>query len=98
MIKGNWETRQVYINEDQLDPKQSQMVFNHSPDGFNWSYSGSGPAQLALALLLRFIRDDEIAVKHHQAFKDDVIASLPEGDFELSEKVVWDWIEKNITA
>lgn len=98
MIKGNWETRQVYINEDQLDPKQSQMVFNHSPDGFNWGYSGSGPAQLALALLLRFTRDDEIAVKYHQAFKDTVIASLPEGDFELNEKVVWDWISKNIPA
>lgn len=23
----------------------------HSPDGFNWGYSGSGPAQLALAIL-----------------------------------------------
>ncbi|HMF28650.1 MAG TPA: DUF6166 domain-containing protein [Candidatus Cybelea sp.] len=24
---------------------------NHSPDGFEWGYSGSGPAQLALAIL-----------------------------------------------
>ena len=26
-------------------------LFNHSPTGFEWGYAGSGPAQLALALL-----------------------------------------------
>ena len=27
------------------------QVVNHSPDGFEWGYTGSGPAQLALAIL-----------------------------------------------
>lgn len=27
-------------------------VSNHSPDGFEWGYGGSGPAQLALALCI----------------------------------------------
>lgn len=27
-------------------------VRNHSPDGFNWGYGGSGPSQLALAILI----------------------------------------------
>jgi len=26
-------------------------LYNHSPDGFEWGYQGSGPAQLALAIL-----------------------------------------------
>jgi hypothetical protein len=26
-------------------------LFNHSPNGFEWGYGGSGPAQLALAIL-----------------------------------------------
>jgi hypothetical protein len=26
-------------------------LYNHSPDGFEWGYGGSGPAQLALAIL-----------------------------------------------
>jgi len=26
-------------------------LFNHSPTGFEWGYGGSGPAQLALAIL-----------------------------------------------
>ncbi len=29
---------------------------NHSPTGFNWGYYGSGPAQLAFAILFRFFR------------------------------------------
>jgi len=29
-------------------------IRNHSPTGFNWGYSGSGPAQLALAILADF--------------------------------------------
>ena len=26
-------------------------LFNHSPTGFEWGYAGSGPVQLALAIL-----------------------------------------------
>jgi hypothetical protein len=28
-----------------------EEIRNHSPDGFEWGYHGSGPAQLALAIL-----------------------------------------------
>ena len=35
-----------------LDPFPSQAVRNHSPTGFAWGYGGSGPAQLALAILI----------------------------------------------
>lgn len=33
-----------------LNPRND--VFNHSPDGFQWGYGGSGPSQLALALTI----------------------------------------------
>lgn len=42
------------INEPiELKPEASQKIINHSPDGFQWGYSGSGPSQLALAILLK---------------------------------------------
>jgi hypothetical protein len=50
---------------------------NHSPTGFEWGYAGSGPAQLALALLADALRDDVAAVRLHQSFKFKVIAPLP---------------------
>jgi hypothetical protein len=55
-------------------------LFNHSPTGFEWSYGGSGPAQLALALLADVLDDDERAVQLHQPFKRRVIAMLPRND------------------
>jgi hypothetical protein len=57
----------------QLAP--SLELVNHSPDGFNWGYSGSGPAQLALALLLDVLEDGDKAVRLHQLFKERVVAN-----------------------
>lgn len=67
-----------------LDPGPSQKVFNHSPDGFAWGYGGSGPAQLALGILLNYYRraglskkfGAELAMRYHQGFKWAIIAKL----------------------
>jgi Family of unknown function (DUF6166) len=50
---------------------------NHSPTGFEWGYTGSGPAQLALAMLADALRHDPSAIGLHQPFKFKVIAALP---------------------
>jgi hypothetical protein len=55
-------------------------LFNHSPTGFSWGYGGSGPGQLALALLADALGDDDLAVRLHQAFKFRVVACWPEGE------------------
>ena len=55
-------------------------LFNHSPAGFSWGYGGSGPAQLALALLADALADDDRAVRLHQEFKFKVVACWPEGE------------------
>src|SRR6478672_11221997 len=55
-------------------------LFNHSPTGFSWGYGGSGPAQLALALLANALADDDRAVRLHQDFKFKVMACWPEGE------------------
>lgn len=67
---------------------------NHSPTGFEWGYGGSGPAQLALAILCDHLGDDDLAegLYHafaeaealYQEFKWRVIASLPAGEWTLT--------------
>jgi len=47
-----------------------------SPAGFEWTYEGAGPAQLALALLADHLGDDQKALRHHDAFMRAVIAEL----------------------
>ena len=93
IIEGDWPTRVVKVNHRVLSAARSQRVWNHSPDGFNWGYSGSGPAQLALALLLRAGCSHELAVRLHQQFKHDVIAPLPQRDFRIEVDVA-QWIAK----
>jgi len=39
----------VLVDGKPLAPRND--LFDHSPSGFEWGYGGSGPAQLALALL-----------------------------------------------
>ncbi len=85
--------RYVTIHGSILFPDESQKVINHSPDGFSWGYGGSGPAQLALAILMRSCRTQE-AIRLHQPFKWDVIAKLPmDQEWELSDQRVHDWID-----
>ena len=79
-LKGNAETRQVWLNGELLDPKPSQEYRNHSPDGFNWGYGGSGPAQLALAVTLKLTGKPD----GYQDFKFDVISRIPmDKDFDI---------------
>jgi Family of unknown function (DUF6166) len=53
-------------------------LFNHSRTRPSWGYTGSGLAQLALALLA--LGDDDLAVRLHQDFKFKVVACWPEGE------------------
>jgi hypothetical protein len=81
-LKGSHATRQVFLNKKLLSPRKSQEIWNHSPDGFNWGYGGSGPSQLALAICLKFVPKEK-ALKIYQNFKWQHIATLPQGDFEV---------------
>ena len=90
-IQGQWATGIIWFDGRVLLPGASQKVRNHSPDGFAWSYNGSGPAQLALALCLK-LTDTESAGWLYQAFKRDKIATLPAGDFSLSIEECREWI------
>lgn len=65
---------QVFLNGKELSPRQSQKVLNHSPGGFNAGYTGSGPAQTALAILLELM-DRKEAVRYHQSFKNQFLAN-----------------------
>ena len=56
----------------------------HSPDGFNWGYCGSGPAQLALALLANATGDDITAQVWYQVFKARFVSRFRSDVWDLS--------------
>lgn len=60
-------------------------IRKHSPAGFSWGYGGSGPAQLALAIMADFLEDDATAQRAYQGFKSEVVSRLPQdGGWELT--------------
>jgi len=65
-------------------------LLSASPAGFEWNYRGSGPAQLAIALLAHAF-SDEFACEHYQQFKREVVAKLPEDRWTLRtpDLVAW---------
>lgn len=69
---------------------------NHSPTGFEWGYGGSGPAQLALALLADCLGDDDRALDLYQAFKFAVVGKLEQEGWTLTEQSIARWVDENI--
>ena len=74
----------VTVNGRPLNPRLD--LYNHSPTGFEWGYCGSGPAQLALAILADHLGDDEQAFNLYQRFKWAVIAELPRKRWTLTSE------------
>ncbi len=59
-------------------------IRNHSPAGFNWSYGGSGPAQLALALVADCCGQRLATPPIYQRVKNAIVASLPFDGWSLT--------------
>lgn len=72
-----------------LDPRFD--LRNHSPTGFAWGYNGSGPAQLALAILAD-ATDDDTAQQNYQPYKEEVIAHLKPGAWTITLEEVREWL------
>jgi hypothetical protein len=79
-LRGKANTRNVWLDGKLLTPEDSQTYRNHSPDGFSWGYGGSGPAQLALAIMLEL----NGTAFGYQEFKWKELSQLePDEDFEI---------------
>lgn len=68
----------------------------HSPVGFNWGYGGSGPADLALNILLHYGLSHEDAHRYHQKFKWHFITPMPDEGGVIPGQVVKEWIEDRV--
>ena len=67
--------------ERALDPRYDLKRL--SSTGFEWTYEGAGPAQLALALLADHLGDDARALRLCDAFMRAVVAEL-DNSWELT--------------
>jgi len=80
----------VTVREDEGEPSELNPrldLWEHSPDGVNWGYNGSGPAQLSLALLADATGDDQQAARLYQKFKFRVVSRLMDG-WKMTDKEI----------
>jgi hypothetical protein len=95
---GYWEDGRVWVEDRrggalgeplprarrELQPYLSEV--NHSPTGYAWGYGGSGPAQLAYAMLREVGLTPDEAQRWYQGFKFSVIGALDQKEgFSLTE-------------
>lgn len=79
----------VKVDNQPLDPRYGLAA--HSRAGFDWGYAGSGPAQLALAILADCV-GDERALECYQVFKRQVISELGRAGWKLTEEQAKEWV------
>ena len=93
-IRGERRKSEVVVTADgaPLDWRSSLAVRNHSPTGPAWGYGGSGPAQLALVILLA-VTDEATAERFYQRFKWDVIAPIEADRWALDSGDVLGWLQ-----
>ncbi|OFW58450.1 MAG: hypothetical protein A2133_00790 [Actinobacteria bacterium RBG_16_64_13] len=94
-IRNEDGTVSVLFDGRPLIPHRSQQVWNHSPGGFEWGYGGSGPAQLALGVLLEALSsewgsDDRLAdietsraLRVYQTFKQRFLENASRDGFRV---------------
>ncbi len=76
---------QVTVDGAPLDPRFEVRAF--SPAGFEWTYEGDGPRQLALALLCDHLGDTQRALALTEPFMREVVATL-DNAWELTSEEI----------
>ena len=66
---------------------------NHSPDGFEWGYGGSGPSQLAYAILHQYSGTMTASV-YYQDFKRDFIQNIHSDEWTIKLEAIDEWIAR----
>jgi hypothetical protein len=75
----------VTVDGMPLDPRYD--LKRYSPAGFEWTYEGDGPRQLALALLADHLGDGAKALALTERFMREVVAELDNAWRLTSEEI-----------
>ncbi len=94
------EAKRAVVTVDGTPLPERQDLVNYSPQGFEWAYAGSGPSQLALAILANHFHhagdEGELAeakaLALYQDLKLKLVVTLPKEGWQLTSHVVADTV------
>jgi hypothetical protein len=71
----------VTVEGREIDPRLD--VRTYTDHGFEWSYEGDGPRQLALAILAEHMGDAQASLEYVEPFMQRVVANF-DNDWEMT--------------
>ncbi len=90
------ENRVLRIHDqDAIDLDPCFDLRKHSPTGFEWGYAGSGPGQLALAILVDYLGNDSAALALYQRFKRETIAKIESDSWVITSSQLKKFVRDN---
>lgn len=88
----------AYVIEPDGAERPLAHVVHHSPDGLEYGYGGSGPADLARSILIDFFglhrAPDRLPISYYQEFKRQFIATADRNvnSLEISGAAIAAWV------
>ena len=73
----------LVVTVDGMPLSEHYEVKRFTKFGFEWTYEGDSPRQLALAILVDYLGDDARAIRLSEPFMKEVVANL-DNDWHLS--------------
>lgn len=86
------EGQAIIVQDNGEEEYPLEHIERHSPDGFNWGYGGSGPADTSLSILTDCLGMEE-ANQLYQLFKGEFVACWGE-EWNISEEKIGEWVKK----
>jgi hypothetical protein len=87
----------LVVTVDGAPLREHYEVKKFTKRGFEWTYEGTSPQQLALAILFDHLGDRERAIALSEAYMKDVIANL-DNDWQLSGDEVEAYVRRRGSA
>ena len=83
--RGRYPTVTVHLGNVAEETRPLEHILRHSPDGFEWGYGGSGPTDLALALVADVLGDRNPTPHLYQRVRNQLVAQIPREGGEITE-------------
>lgn len=86
----------VFVATEDGPRYQLPHIVKHSPTGFEWGYSGSGPDDLAYSILMDHLDHAELANALYREFAQYFLKNLPaDKSWKITEHTVVLWVAQH---
>ncbi len=82
----------VTVDGAQLD--EHYDIQRYTKYGFEWSYEGDSPRQLAVAILFDYLGDKQRAISLSESFMQEIVANF-DNDWSISGERIDAFLQKN---